>query len=271
MVFSCKKETKEPIVEQIPADAIDTLTKLNTFPVTLIGMDSVECGAEIINTHNLQIKSAGLCWSTKPLPTISDFKTTNKVLGSAFATSIKKLLPGTIYYIRAYAQTSKGTAYGTQRVFATDTITYGKFINGGLLFYVFVPGDVGYVEGEFHGLVTTGRFNNTRFVWSAVDTLTNASDSISLFSTANANKIISVFGAGNYAAWYCDSLVYNGYSDWYMPNLREAQLLRKNVPVGLIWCSTEFDKNRAYTSSTLQRDRIQLKTKLISSIVIRKF
>lgn len=271
LFFSCKEEKEELVVNQLPTDAIDTITKINTLPVTLIGMDSIECGAEIISANNVTILSSGLCWSTKPLPSINDSKSNHKFIGGIFATSINNLLPGTAYYIRAYAQTNKGIAYGTQRVFATDSIKYGNIVKGGRLFYVFVPGDDGYVEGEFHGLVATEWVNNKQYVWSKTDTLLNASDSLNINSKANADKIITALGGGVYAANVCDSLVYGGFADWYMPNYREINLIKLKLGVGRIWCSTEFNSNQAYTSHFNPKDKIKPKTSLFHIVAIRKF
>lgn len=271
--ISCKKEEKY-IAEPSQSNALDTITQLHTFSVTLIGMDSVECGAEILPTSQSTIYSAGLCWSKTPLPTINDSKISNTIIGGKFATIINGLYPGTIYYLRAYAKTNRGIAYGPQRVFATDTITYGKYVKGGLLFYVFAPGDPEYVEGEFHGLVTIGFLENFyRTVWSNVDTLINSSDSTTLHSRLNSSKIINVLGTGNYAARYCDSLVFNGFTDWYLPNLKEAKLMRTKVFGNIVWTSTEFDKEKAYTSTSSKRDkdRIQLKNKEFGVEAIRKF
>ena len=46
------------------------------------------------------------------------------------------------------------------------------------------------------------------------------------FSKANADKIITALGGGVYAANVCDSLVYGGFADWYMPNYREINLMK---------------------------------------------
>ncbi len=270
-VVSCKKDDKQT-VEPILSNSIDTLTQLYTFPVTLIGMDSVECGAEIIPFNQVTIYSAGLCWSKLPMPSINDSKITKTIIGGKFATSINGLLPGSTYYIRSFAITSKGTAYGPQRVFATDKLEYNKYVKGGLLFYVFQPGDSDYIEGEFHGLVSSGFLDfSKKFFWGKLDTFINATDSTSLYSKLNAIKVVSNSSINNSAALFCDSMILNGFSDWYIPNFKEAKLMRNNIGGITIWCSTEYDKDRAYTNSLVPKEKILAKDKILSSSAIRKF
>ena len=61
----------------------------------------------------------GLCWNTVSNPTVSDSHTTDGDGTGGFTSGIAGLVPGTTYYIRAYATNSAGTAYGEQRVFTT--------------------------------------------------------------------------------------------------------------------------------------------------------
>jgi hypothetical protein len=269
LLFSCKDKV-EPIIQGNP-NSTDTLTKINALPITLIGLDSALSGVEIINEKNVSISSFGICWDTNPLPTIKNKKITQNNYVGIFATSIIKLLPGTAYYIRAYAITPAGVVYSAQRTFATDTVIYGNLHRGGRLFHVFQPGEVGFVEDEFHGLVASDYTNLKRYVWSTIDTLLNARDSVSIPSNANANSIIAALGKGKYAANVCDSLVSRGYSDWYLPNLKEVNFYRTKISGVAIWCSTEFDKSKAYISSSNPNTRVQLKSKEYPIVAVRKF
>lgn len=69
------------------------------------------------NTDN--IISKGICWSTSINPTINDQKVE---LGSGFGgigSKIEGLMPGTVYYFRAYASNVVGISYGGNRVAKT--------------------------------------------------------------------------------------------------------------------------------------------------------
>lgn len=60
------------------------------------------------------VTEAGICWSTNPNPTIADNKTVDYVYENSFFSDPYDLLPGTTYYIRAYATNMAGTAYGNE-------------------------------------------------------------------------------------------------------------------------------------------------------------
>ena len=72
------------------------------------------------------------------------------------------------------------------------------------------------------------------------------------FGSTNTNKIVTVQGAGSYAAKLCYDLVLNTYSDWYLPSKDELNKLYLNrMPVGGFvtsdyWSSSEVDVNNAW-------------------------
>jgi len=85
----------------------------------------------------------------------------------------------------------------TWSISGTCPIEAGDYINGGVVFYVFSLGDVGYVAGEEHGLVCA----------------VNDQGSYSNYSIA---------------VTLCDDLVLNSYIDWYLASIGELQLMCNN-------------------------------------------
>lgn len=68
------------------------------------------------------ITSKGVVWNTSPTPTTSLTTKTNAGTGtSRFNSNITNLIPGTIYYVRAYIVNSDGTTYSDEYVFETQT------------------------------------------------------------------------------------------------------------------------------------------------------
>jgi hypothetical protein len=63
----------------------------------------------------------GHCWNTTGNPTISDLKTElgSYTVSEPYVSSLTGLLPGMLYYIRAYATNSYGTSYGEEMTFTT--------------------------------------------------------------------------------------------------------------------------------------------------------
>ena len=62
----------------------------------------------------------GVCWNTTGNPTISDNTLTSGSGTSNYSITIPNLTPGTVYYVKAYAENSAGTSYGNQIVFPTS-------------------------------------------------------------------------------------------------------------------------------------------------------
>ena len=88
--------------------------------VSYVSHNSVICsggGISYDNTYN--VFSKGICWSTSTNPTINDQMVD---LGSGFGTigfKIEGLMPGTVYYFRAYATNVVGITYGSNLVVKT--------------------------------------------------------------------------------------------------------------------------------------------------------
>jgi len=137
---------------------------------------------------------------------------------------------------------------------STPTVTplvIGQTYQGGEIFYLLQSGDVGYDANVQHGLIAAS--NDTLLKWSvAAPTFAGASDTLLGSGNTNTNTIVSVLGAGSYAAKYCSDFVSGGYSDWYLPSKAEMFKLYKskakftNLTGDGYWTSSETDANNAY-------------------------
>ncbi|MCK5820590.1 MAG: hypothetical protein KAH17_01845 [Bacteroidales bacterium] len=76
-------------------------------------------GGSVNQNDGAEILNKGICWSTRSKPTIFDFRTSHGPDEGSFISKLTGLIPGTRYYLRAYATTSKGTYYGKERSFFT--------------------------------------------------------------------------------------------------------------------------------------------------------
>jgi hypothetical protein len=84
---------------------------------------SATSGGTISSNGGSTVTVSGIVWSTTSTPTIAlSTKTTNGAATGTYTSSITGLAPATLYYVRAYATNSIGTAFGPQNNFTTLAI-----------------------------------------------------------------------------------------------------------------------------------------------------
>jgi uncharacterized protein (TIGR02145 family) len=94
-----------------------------TAVATSITGSSATSGGTISSNGGSTVTVSGIVWSTTSTPTIAlSTKTTNGALTGTYTSSITGLAPATLYYVRAYATNSIGSAYGPQSNFTTLAI-----------------------------------------------------------------------------------------------------------------------------------------------------
>ena len=107
---------------QVSAVTLAILPITTTSAITSVASSSANCGGNVVNDGGGIVTARGVCWSTNQNPTISDGKTVDGSGTGPFTSSITGLLPGTNYYVRAYATNAIGTAYGVQIATTTTAI-----------------------------------------------------------------------------------------------------------------------------------------------------
>ncbi len=99
------------------------LPTLSTTAASAISTTSASSGGNISSDGGGSITARGVVWSTSQNPTIALTTKTSDGTGSgSFSSSISGLAPNTLYYVRAYATNSAGTAYGNQISFTTAAV-----------------------------------------------------------------------------------------------------------------------------------------------------
>ncbi len=89
----------------------------------MIALDAAVSGGEVLQDGGDPVVSRGVCWSTSPEPTTADAKTLDGTGVGTFGSSLSELTAGQLYYVRAYATKSAGTAYGQQESFSTESVS----------------------------------------------------------------------------------------------------------------------------------------------------
>lgn len=94
-----------------------TLPILTTNEITEISAMGCVSGGNITSEGGGTISERGICWGESPTPTINDFKVISSSTVTPFTVAIIKALPNRTYYVRAYAKSEIGIAYGELKSF----------------------------------------------------------------------------------------------------------------------------------------------------------
>lgn len=136
-------------------------------------------------------------------------------------------------------------------------VAVGDSYGGGIVAYILVNGDTGYDPSVQHGLIAATADQSTGIQWyngSYVET--GATDTAIGTGQANTTTIVTIQGAGSYAAQLCNDLTVGSYSDWYLPSKDELNKLFLNrLAIGgfaalySYWSSSEYDAFFAWSQS----------------------
>jgi uncharacterized protein (TIGR02145 family) len=97
-----------------------SLATISTSGIWSITITSAQCGGNVTSDGGAPVTARGVCWSTNPGPTVDLITKTQDGPGiGPFSSALSGLSSGTLYYIRAYATNSTGTAYGNELSFET--------------------------------------------------------------------------------------------------------------------------------------------------------
>lgn len=129
----------------------------------------------------------------------------------------------------------------------------GDSWGGGVVAYLFVSGDPGYVSGQCHGIIAATS-DQTNAEWGCGGTVISGADGY-LLGTGVQNTIDIMAGCSTtgIAARLCDSYSSGGLTDWFLPSLNElGKLYLNRTSIGgftadYYWSSTEYSDYRAWS------------------------
>lgn len=112
-IGGCNKTEPDPKTNVV-------LATVGTSPVVAITGTSAISGGNVTSDGGGNISAKGVCWSSSSnAPTLNDAYTVDGSGIGSFTSSLTDLSGSTMYYIRAYATNSAGTAYGDVVSFTT--------------------------------------------------------------------------------------------------------------------------------------------------------
>jgi uncharacterized protein (TIGR02145 family) len=163
--------------------------------------NSAKLSGETLNENGTSIINKGFCWSYSPNSSVSD----NKVLTGngigAFAQRIQPIASDTLVYVRAFASSSLGYAYGNELSFFTK-------------FFVTNPGAGVTFDGYTYSSIVIGNGQE----WMAENLRTNSYANGDPISNVTDTRQWANLTTGAWAHYNNDSIFENPYGklyNWY--------------------------------------------------------
>ena len=128
-------------------------------------------------------------------------------------------------------------------------LSIGDYYQGGIVGYIFMSSDLGYQDGQIHGLIAAKTDTTpTSAVWSSAYSLAGTTSTSIGTGAANTSAIIAALDSTEtvpYAASVAHTYTDGTYTDWFLPSHEELLRLRSNkLLIG------NFDMSQTYWSSS---------------------
>jgi len=108
--------------EDLTFTALPVLPTLSTITASSIKSTIATAGGNISSNGGADVTASGICWDTSQNPSIAGSHTSDGTAIGSFISGMTELIPSTLYYVRAYATNSEGTAYGNVISFTTSPL-----------------------------------------------------------------------------------------------------------------------------------------------------
>ncbi len=247
--YSSRTENVELVFAQASSTSVVTAMP------TDITTTSAVVGGTVTLPEGTHVFLRGMCWGAEPSPDIDGSHTTEGTGIGSFSDTLEGLTPNTTYYVRAYAVSDYGLAYGDELNFTTEA--YHAYV------------DLGLPSGLLWATCNVGADNpedyGDYFAWG--ETQPKDEYNWSTYQYSNGG-FYDEWGEEPYLTKYCTNSYYgyNGFtddltillpeddaatanwgSDWRMPTLEEWLELYNNTTH--TWTTQNGVNGRLFTAS----------------------
>jgi len=249
---------------QVTTTTTALMPTLTTTSISAITSITATSGGTITSDGGVALTARGVCWATTQDPSTANSKTTDGTGTGTFTSNITGLLPGTTYYVRAYATNSIGTVYGSTLSFKSTDVQVRNWLQkadfgGGKIYDAasFVIGNYAYVAtGSNNAMYGYGlqrfmyRYDPSFDVWKKMADLPPAgSATFKAVGFAIGEKGYVCGGVGNAALWEYDPATNLWYQRLNFPRVIEEGIgftISSKAYVGLGGASSIDYKNDFY-------------------------
>jgi uncharacterized protein (TIGR02145 family) len=228
-LLSCQKEEEQQ----------QQLVKVTTVPVYQITRTSAYFEGSVIDEGMDTVISYGFCWNTTPQPTFDDKRialqqmSTGNSTNGTYKYGITGLLPGTNYYLRAYAITVESKIYGNEETFTSKTATAKITFNPDLTYQSISDIDgntyktiyIGDQQWMAENLKTT-RLNDGTEIPFITDNILWYNLKSPAYSWYNNDEAIFKNIYGGYYNWYAVNFGKLCPSGWHVPDESDWKALK---------------------------------------------
>ncbi|MBN1924191.1 MAG: fibrobacter succinogenes major paralogous domain-containing protein [Prolixibacteraceae bacterium] len=201
---------------------------VTTSAVTVNSETTASGGGEVTFNGGATVTARGVCWNTSGSPTTDDDKTTDGTGTGTFTSALSSLTANTTYYIRAYATSDEGTAYGRELIFKTYTGTVTD-IRGNVYYTV----TIGSQEWMAENLRTT-RYNDDTVIPNVIDNTTWAALTTPAYCWYNNDEASYKETYGALYNWYAVETGKLCPTGWHVPTDTDWTILNGDPYHGTI-------------------------------------
>jgi hypothetical protein len=191
----------------------------------------------------------GVCWDTEEMPTMDGSHTNGEAVAGNQSITLDGLTPSTTYYVRAYAVTDYGLAYGNQQSFTTDVGEHAYVDLGLPSGLLWATCNLGAETPEDYGDYFAWGETQPKdyYDWSTYQYCMGSSTTLTKYCNNSSNGYNGFTDNLTTLLPEDDAATANWGNDWRMPTKEEWQELYNNTTV--TWTTQNGVNGRLFTAS----------------------